>query len=92
MKRKSDNQLRLEREYRRRNPDGHWFDTATMKFFSSIIHDIKEVGESIYFISSELPPNSNRVYSVRKMDKKGEIHTVIYQTTYGLCQNKMRTL
>jgi len=61
-----------------------------MKFFNSKIHNAREVGEDIYFVSSEQPPHSARLFSLRRMDKNGVIHTPLKDTAYVLCINAMR--
>jgi hypothetical protein len=41
--------------YQRTHPDGHWFDTATLRFFGSRLPSIAyETTAGVLFISSEL--------------------------------------
>lgn len=52
---------------------GGWFSRDTMRFFgtrieSGIIHER-------YFITSEQPPNGERMYSVRSFDSTGDVDT-----------------
>lgn len=68
----------LKRIYRERNPDGHWFDPDTMRFFGTRLGRAFWVRgtDTIYFVTSEKPPHGPRAYSVRRMDSEGEIETV----------------
>lgn len=55
---------------------GHWFTPKTMRFFKSRIHDVYTVlgsdGDWV-FLTSECAPNSPRRYTMRVMDKTGDI-------------------
>lgn len=55
---------------------GYWFTPKTMRFFKSRIHDVYTVlgtdGDWV-FLTSECAPNSPRRYTVRTMDKTGNI-------------------
>ena len=58
---------------------GHWFDAATMKFFSSRVAQTATVKDGkAYFVSSEqFERRSPRLYSVRVCDMTtGDINTV----------------
>jgi DNA-directed RNA polymerase subunit RPC12/RpoP len=66
----------LRKIYKDRKPDGHWFDTDTMRFFKSRIGAMRRVGSVILFVSSEQPPHGQRQYSIRRMTESGDIDTV----------------
>ncbi len=69
--------MSLEIEYKNRTGgNGHWFDPETMGFFKSKIGRSRMIRNIIYFVSSEKPPHGDRKYSVRRMDKSGDITTV----------------
>jgi hypothetical protein len=63
---------------------GHWFDRASMRFFSSRLPQTGiRKGDKAYFISSEqfkglgMCPDGERMYSIRVLDyKTGDIGTV----------------
>ena len=72
-------------EVKRRAEKGspHFFDTDTMRFFSSRISELAwKIGENVYFITSEADrgsvrhSRSIRAWTVRKSDKDGDITTV----------------
>lgn len=47
----------------------HWFDPGTMRFFRSRLHGEPIHGPNgIYFVTSEVPPHSGRMYTVRGFD------------------------
>lgn len=53
----------------------HWFEPSTMRFFKSRVLSGVYGGE--YFITSEVPPNSVRRYTIRRADlNNGSIYTV----------------
>jgi hypothetical protein len=58
------------------NKNCHFFDKGWKKFFQSRTGAGFQVGEDIYFITSEVTPSGDRVYTIRKMDYKGEIDTI----------------
>ncbi len=68
--------MSIETEHKNRNPQGHFFDIDTMKFFKSRIGEVKIKDNVWYFITSEKPPHGKRQYSVRKMGMDGGIETV----------------
>ena len=69
--------MSLQIEYKNRNNGGgHFFDTDTMRFFSSRIGIIRSKGDDYYFVTSERPPHGPRQFSVRHMDIDGDINTV----------------
>ena len=92
MARKTEAHIELEKIYGERNPEGHWFDEKTIKFFKSRIHEMKTEGKDIYFISSEQPPVGSRVFSVRHMDKDGRVHTCLKEVDYKACKNWLKDL
>lgn len=53
---------------------GHWFDTATLRFFSSRIG--RRVYGHRYFVTSECGPSGIRTYTVRQLTDTGSIETV----------------
>lgn len=69
--------MRTIDDIKKRNREGghHFFDTATMGFFSSRIYP--KVFGNDYFVTSEQFPTGLRRYSVRRMDwETGAIETV----------------
>jgi len=61
----------------------HFFDTETLKFFSSRVSDLCwKIDEKIYFITSEADnyhikhSGSVRAWTVRIIDKDGDINTL----------------
>jgi hypothetical protein len=71
----------LKRHYYQMNPNGHWFDKDTMRFFKCRVAERLEFSPcgKIYFYTSEKGPmdNSPRRYSVREYDPAtGNIETV----------------
>ena len=70
--------MSVEVEYRNRNPRGHWFDPDTMRFFRSRISDRQHWNRKLdryVFVSSECQPDGVRAYTVRVLDRIGDIHT-----------------
>ena len=70
-----------EEEYRIRNPDGHWFDSDTLRFFRSRIdqHAYGPGLKKLYFVSSEKNTgfcDHPRLYTVRVIDEKGDISDI----------------
>lgn len=67
----------VREEYRKKQPEGHWFDRDTMDFFKTILPgSAVKRGSHTYFVTSEQGPSMKRKYSVRVMDKDGNINTV----------------
>ena len=64
--------------YHRNQPDGHWFDQKTLKFFGSRLPKVAyETNAGLLFISSELDFNhERRYYNVRRQTVSGKIETV----------------
>jgi hypothetical protein len=60
-----------------RTHNGHWFDRATMRFFSSRLPDpySTPIGGR-YFISSERNDTQPRLFTIREALSNGEIETV----------------
>ena len=65
-------------EYYKLQPKGYWFSLDTKRFFSSRFTDYGyRLVNDIYFISSEKNGyNHPRKYSIRIMDKNGEINNI----------------
>ena len=56
---------------------GHFFfEPATMRFFSSRVQDAAGVIGGRYFITSERPPNGDRMFTVRVANDDGSIDTM----------------
>ena len=69
--------MSLEIEYKNRmDGKGHFFDADTMDFFKSRIGLVRLKGNDWFFTTSEKPPHGDRMFSVRKMDIKGNIQTI----------------
>ena len=71
--------------YTRNNPDGHWFDADTIKFFST---KLPEVGYElatggVYFITRETAPSGKVGYAVRRQLPSGKINTPGELCQYG---------
>jgi hypothetical protein len=64
--------------YERQQPDGHWFDTGTKKFFGCRLPKVAySTNEGVLFVSSELNfDGSRRYYTVRRQTVVGDITTV----------------
>lgn len=64
--------------YFRQNPDGHWFDTGTLKYFGSRLPKIAyETEAGILFISSEWNfDKTQRRFTVRQQRVSGDIKSV----------------
>tara|TARA_Y100000310_G_C20648450_1_gene797994 strand:+ start:661 stop:1047 length:387 start_codon:yes stop_codon:yes gene_type:complete len=87
--------MSLEIEYKNRtNGTGHWFDKETMRFFKSKIGLVRSKGDDYYFVSSEQPPHGPRMFSVRHMDKDGDIKTIgeFCSLTRYMAEKKVRQL
>ena len=68
----------IVKEYYTLNPDGHYFDTSTMRFFKSRLSDYGYAKNNDYlFITSECGPTNTRLFTVRKLDRlTGDISNV----------------
>ena len=66
------------KDYYTLNPEGHWFDTDTMRFFKCRLPDYGYCKDDDYlFLSSECGPTDIRLYTVRKMNRTtGEIENI----------------
>ena len=63
--------------YDRNQPDGHWFDAGSMKFFKTKLPDVAyETAAGILFITSEVNPSGVKAYSIRRQHVDGSIKTV----------------
>jgi hypothetical protein len=63
--------------YTRNNPDGHWFDSDTMRFFKTKLPTVAYEGDAgVLFVTSEVDPSGVRAYSVRRQNVDGTIKTV----------------
>jgi len=64
----------VERVYRARNPEGHWFDKSTMRFFRCRIGREAALPDGRWlFVSSEHPITGDRRYTVRILGTDGEV-------------------
>lgn len=73
--------------YKRNNPDGHWFDRGTMRFFKTKLPRNGFDGNAgVLFITRETNPSGVTRFSVRRqmydgrIDTVGEFHSFL---TYG---------
>ena len=62
---------------------GCWFGKGEMRFFGTRIESGIIRGK--YFITSELPPNGSRMFTIRSFDEKGEI-----DSAGDFCQHKTK--
>jgi len=64
--------------YLRNQPDGHWFDADTLRFFKSklptVAYELRVGG--VYFVTAETNPLGEKRYSVRRQMHDGQIETV----------------
>ncbi len=72
--------VRLEYRDRNRGQAAHWFDVDTMRFFGTHLSGVElwcGPGRlDCIFTTSEKPPHGPRMYSIRHLDRDGEIHTI----------------
>lgn len=62
--------------YVNHNPDGHWFDRDSMKFFGTKLPEIAyETNAGTLFVTSEVNPSGVKAYSVRRYIN-GDIRTI----------------
>lgn len=68
----------IERLYHERDPKGHWFDEASLRFFRSRLpaRGLQADNGVVVFVTSEIDVDSHRRYNVRRMDLKGHVDTV----------------
>lgn len=68
----------IKATYSNLNPEGHWFDKGTMRFFNCRLPSIGYTkGDKYYFISSEKNMGYNRAYTIRELDRNtGDIETI----------------
>ncbi len=67
----------IERRYRQANPEGHWFDPDTMRFFRSrLSQGFVDSLERVGFVSSEQTIFGPRRWSVRRLDPDGTLDNV----------------
>lgn len=63
--------------YKRNQPDGHWFDADSMRFFKTKLPEVAyETAAGILFVTSEVNPSGVKAYTVRRQTVKGDIKTV----------------
>jgi hypothetical protein len=69
---------RVRARYHASNPDGHWFDKETLRFFGSKLPATAfDTPAGILFISSELDfDRARRYYNVRQLTDDGDIKTI----------------
>lgn len=62
--------------YALHNPDGHWFDRSSMKFFSTKLPRVAyDTTAGTLFVTSEVNPAGDKAYTVRRYIN-GEIKTI----------------
>jgi len=71
----------IKEKYQELNPEGHWFDEDTMRFFDCKLPENGYIdGDDIYFITGERDTYMGRqprhLYTVRRMDSEGDIDSV----------------
>jgi len=60
-----------------KNPDSHWFDHETMKFFKTKLPAYGyKLNARIFFITRETNPDNVSMYSLRELLDNGKIDTV----------------
>jgi hypothetical protein len=57
-------------------PGGHFFDPETKRFFSSRTGSGFEVGERVYFITSEQGPHMPRLWTHRVIEPDGAVRDI----------------
>jgi hypothetical protein len=63
--------------YKRNQPDGHWFDADSMRFFKTKLPEVAyETTAGILFVTSEVNPSGVKAYTVRRQAPDGQIKTV----------------
>ena len=65
-------------EYEKLQPNGHWFDKDTLRFFKSRFFGYGySKNNDIFFISSEKCLDNSRLYTIRRLNRnKGNISNV----------------
>jgi len=68
----------IERLYHERDPKGHWFDEASVRFFRTHLpaRGLQAANGVVVFVTSEIDVDNHRRYNVRRMDARGHIDTV----------------
>ena len=64
--------------YDRNQPNGHWFDESTMRFFKTKLPEVAYELDTggIYFVTRETSPRGIKAYTVRRQLADGDIDTV----------------
>ena len=64
--------------YHRNQPDGHWFDAGSIRFFKTKLPEVAYELSSggIYFVTRETSPSGESNYSVRRQLPDAKIQTV----------------
>jgi hypothetical protein len=63
--------------YQRNQPDGHWFDRDSMRFFKTKLPSVAyETTAGVLFVTSEVDPSGVKAYTVRRQKVNGGITTV----------------
>ena len=63
--------------YASHQPNGHWFDADSMKFFKTKTPASAYEGEAgVLFVTSEVNPSGLKAYSIRRQHVSGDIKTV----------------
>tara|TARA_B100000963_G_C22205401_1_gene485015 strand:- start:67 stop:330 length:264 start_codon:yes stop_codon:yes gene_type:complete len=69
----------------------YFFSPDTMRFFSSKVYkDVRAVKEGHLFITSEVFGDDSRHYSLRLIDSKGSIETLITKDNLKIIKQLMR--
>ena len=90
----STNKAQLRAEYYERNPEGHFFDRETMKFFASRIEKCKKLPNGTWvLITSEkkTPDDPSRTFRTRIMGAKG-VDTLDVDAVWGYSREKAELL
>lgn len=63
--------------YARNNPDGHWFDKDSMRFFKTKLpRNAYQGNGGVTFITQETNPSDETRYTIRRQKHNGAIETV----------------
>lgn len=67
----------VRQRYAEGQPDGHWFDRDTLRFFKSVLPEVAYRSDNgTFFITRETDPSGKSAYSVREQLHDGRIETV----------------
>ncbi|UOF81059.1 hypothetical protein [Caudoviricetes sp.] len=69
--------IRVISRYNEGQPNGHWFDRDTIRFFKTRLPSVAyEHDGNVFFITRETDPSGKTAYSVREQLHDGSIETV----------------